>query len=70
MKKLGMLILFCCTFIFSACAIRETGPCYGAGCPAFASKGAPAAAPAASASTDPAPTDKKHHHKFRLLHPF
>ncbi len=69
MKKLGMLILCCCTFIFSACAIRETGPCYGVGCPAFASKGAPAAAPAAQAApaqnppatTNAAPAQKKHH---------
>ena len=71
MKRLGvLLILGSCMFPLSASAIREAGPCYGFGCPAFASKGAPPAAAAASASTDPAPAEKKHHHKFRILHPF
>ena len=34
MKKLGVvLILWACTLPLSACAILETGPCYGTGCP-------------------------------------
>ncbi len=79
MKKFGaVLILCCCALSFSSCAIRETGPCYGVGCPALtSSKGAPAAPPAAqsapaqdpSPSANAAPAQKKHH-KFSLLHPF
>jgi hypothetical protein len=70
MKKLGaVLILFFCALPFSACAIRETGPCYGVGCPAFTSKGAPATPPAAQSAPAQDPTQKKHH-KFSLLHPF
>lgn len=74
MKKLGTVIFLCCCTVLSACAIRETGPCYGVGCPAFATKGAPAAAPAAqrapvqdpSATANAAPAQKKHH-KFWLF---
>ena len=77
MKKLGaVLILCCCTLVLSSCAVLETGgPCYGVGCPAFATKGAPAAAPAAQAApaqdspataTNAAPAQKKHH-KFWLF---
>jgi hypothetical protein len=78
MKKLGVvLILWTCTLPLSACAIRETGPCYGSGCPALhSSKNAPAAAQNAPAqqaqdntagTTTPAQTKKKHHHKFWIL---
>jgi hypothetical protein len=78
MKKLGaVLILCCCTLSFSACAIREAGPCYGTGCPVLhSSKNAPAAAQNAPAqqaqdntatTTTPAQTQKKHHHKFWIL---
>jgi len=79
MKKLGaVLILCCCALPFSACAIRETGPCYGVGCPALTSSKAPAASPASQSAPaqDPSPTanaapaEKKHHHKFSLRHPF
>jgi hypothetical protein len=76
MKKLGaVLVLWACTLPLSACAILETGPCYGAGCPAFTtSKGAPAAPPAAQsapaqdppATANAAPVQKKHH-KFWLF---
>lgn len=75
MKKLGAVLILCCCTVLSACAIRETGgPCYGVGCPAFATKGAPAASPAAqsapaqdpSAAANAAPAQKKHH-KFWLF---
>ena len=77
MKKLGALLTLCCCAIsFSACAIREAGPCYGVGCPALTSSKAPAAAQNAQAqqttasTAAPAPEQKKHHHKFSLRHPF
>jgi hypothetical protein len=78
MKKLGVvLILWACTLPLSACAILETSPCYGTGCPVLhSSKNAPAAAQNAPAqpaqdntatTTTPAQTQKKHHHKFWIL---
>ena len=77
MKKLGVvLILWACTLPLSGCAILETGPCYGTGCPVLHSKNAPTAAqntPAQPAqdttatATTPAQTQKKHHHKFWIL---
>jgi hypothetical protein len=79
MKKLGAVLFLCCTFSFSVCPNREAGPCYGVGCPALSSKGAPAAPPAAQNSpaqdstttaSTAAPDEKKHHHKFSLRHPF
>jgi len=76
MKKLGAALMLCCTFSFSVRVVRETGPCYGVGCPALTSSKAPAAAQNAQAqettasTAAPAPAQKKHHHKFSLLHPF
>ena len=81
MKKLGVvLVLWACTLPLSACAILETGPCYGTGCPVMhSSKNVPAAAQNAPAqpaqdntattttTTTPAQTQKKHHHKFWIL---
>jgi|SRR5579863_2531100 len=70
MKKLWAVLILCsCTMALSGCLLRDTGPCYGSGCPSFmvskspqppaaaktTAQAAPAAAPAAAAETAPAP---------------
>lgn len=73
MKKLGVVLTLFCAISFSVWSVRETGPCYGTGCPVLKSSKAPAAAKnvqaqETAASTDtPAPAQKKHHHKFWIL---
>jgi len=36
MKKAGSVLILCLSSVcLSACALRNAGPCYGIGCPAF-----------------------------------
>jgi hypothetical protein len=60
-KKLeGILILSLCAISLSGCIyLRQTGPCYGVGCPAFTSGQAPQPTPNASANTPKANTNAR-----------
>jgi len=61
MRKLRNVLILCAIAAgLAGCAWRNLGPCYGVGCPAWSSSGAP---PQKSASAA-APAPKSKHHFF------
>jgi len=59
MRKLRNLLILCAVAAgLGGCAWRNLGPCYGVGCPAWSSSGAPPQKSAAT--TTPAPKSKHH----------
>jgi hypothetical protein len=58
MKKVVSVVILCLsTLCLSACAILNVGPCYGVGCPTFAST---KSAPAQQTTTQNTPDAKTH----------
>jgi hypothetical protein len=63
MKRAGSVLILClASLCLSACALRNAGPCYGIGCPAFTlSK----SAPDQSGTPQHAQTKKSRHQKAK-----
>jgi hypothetical protein len=58
MRKFASVLMLCAaTMCFTGCAWRNTGPCYGIGCPSFATSGSAPAKNTASVN-DPASKSK------------